>query len=332
MNTDARYVIWLLDFLSRNGVDTQALCQRHNLTELENLDASISSETHRALLADALTLTGDTGLGLKLGYQRSLATYDQLAYLMMSCSTLRAATETGLKYQSYPGRFSGQSIITTFSEIEGEGCFQVNVKENLGALRLLAVEDLLGNIITTTRWVLGQPLPVTRLRCDYPAPPHADDYHAIFKCEIQFDAPAIQLFFDAAILDQPLPNASPHSARLYEAMCEQRSIQRQGGDVARRLWPLIVKDPANPPDMNEAARQLCCSTRTLRRKLQSEGWQYHQIVDRVREIHARRALSDPTLPITQIALQLGYADHSGFLKAFKKWTGLTPGEFRSRLY
>lgn len=332
MNTDARYIIWLLDFLSGKGVDTQALSAAHNLNQLTSLEASISNVTHRALLADALRLTGDTGLGLKLGYQRSLATYDQLAYLMMSCTTLREAIERGLKYQSYPGRFSGQSIITTFSEIEGQGCFQVNVKEALGGLRLLAVEDLLSNIITTARWVLGQPLPVTRLRCDYPAPPHADDYHAIFQCELQFDAPVIQLFFDAAILDQPLPNASPHSARLYEAMCEEQSIRRQGGNVAWRLWPLIVEDPANPPDMIEAAKMLCCSPRTLRRKLQSEGWNYQQIVDRVREIHARRALSDPTLPITQIAVQLGYSDHSGFLKAFKKWTGMTPSEFRGRLF
>lgn len=331
MNTDARYIIWLLDFLQSRGVDTQALCLAHQLSDLASLDASISSATHRALLIEALRLTGDSGLGLKLGAQRSLATYDQLAYLIMSCSTLREATEKGLKYQNYPGRFSGQSIITTFSEIEGQGCFQVNVKDDLGGLRLLAVEDLLSNIMTTARWVLGRPLPVTKLRCDYPAPPHADDYRAIFNCDLQFGASAIQLFFDASVLDQPLPNASPQSARLYEAMCEEQSIRRQGGNVAWRLWPLIVKDPANPPDMNEAAEALCCSARTLRRKLQAEGWQYQQLIDRVREIHARRALSDPTLTITQIALQLGYSDHSGFLKAFKKWTGITPRAFRSRL-
>lgn len=331
MNTDARYIIWLLDFLKSMGVDTQALCTVHQLSDLATLDASISSATHRALLADALRLTGDSGLGLKLGYQRSLATYDQLAYMIMSCSTLREANEKGLKYQSYPGRFSGQSIITTCSEVDGQGCYQINVKEDLGGLRLLAVEDLLSNIMTTARWVLGRPLPITRLRCDYSAPPHVDEYRAIFNCELQFDTPVIQLFFDADILDEPLPNASPQSALLYEALCEEQSIRRQGGNVAWRLWPLIVRDPANPPDMTEAAEMLCCSPRTLRRKLHSEGWQYQQLMDRVREIHARRALSDPTLSITQVALQLGYADHSGFLKAFKKWTGLTPTEFRSRL-
>ncbi|SIP97841.1 hypothetical protein [Marinobacterium stanieri] len=68
MNTDARYIIWFLGFMKGRGVDTQALCSAHQLSDLESLDASISSATHRALLADALRLTDDGGLGLKLGY------------------------------------------------------------------------------------------------------------------------------------------------------------------------------------------------------------------------------------------------------------------------
>lgn len=331
MNTDARYIFWLLDFLAHQGVDTDALRSAHGLDDLKSMDMPVSSRTHTALLLDAMEKTGEPGLGLKLGYQRSLATYDQLAFLMLSCSTFREANTTGLKYQNYPGRFSGHSIITTFSEIDGQGCYQVNLNEDLGPLRLLAVEELLANIMATARWVLGQPLPVTRLRCDYPAPKHASEYRAIFNCEPQFDTPVIQLFFDATVLDAPMPNASPQSARLYEAMCAEHSIRRMGGNMAWRVWPLIVKDPANPPNADQAAAQLCCSPRTLRRKLQSEGWQYQQIIDRVREIHARRGLSDPTLSVTQLAFQLGYCDHSGFLKAFRKWTGITPREFRSRL-
>ena len=332
INTDARYIAWLLDFLADEGVDTHQLAQTHRLANFDRPEAAISGQVHRALLADALHLTGDSGLGLKLGCRRLMATYDQLAYLIMSSATLRDASQSGLRYQSYPGRFSGDAIISSFSEIDGQGCYQVSVKEELGELRLLAVEDLLANIVNTARWVLGRPLPVTLLRCDYPAPRHVDDYSAIFNCPVQFDAPVIQLFFDAAILDQPLPNASPHSAAMYASLCKEKSIARQQGDVASRLWQLILQDPASPPDMTEAAEALHCSTRTLRRRLQSEGWQFQQIVDRVREIHAIRALNNPKLSITQISQQLGYSDHSGFLRAFKKWTGVTPKQFRNTLF
>lgn len=267
-----------------------------------------------------------------MGLRRSMATLDQLAYLMMSSATLREATESGLRYQNYSGRFSGNQLITSFSESGGEGYYQIHAKATLGPLRLLAIEDVLTNILATSRWVLDKNLPLTRLRCDYPPPPHAQRYSEIFQCPVQFNAPATQLCFDAAILDQPLPNASPQSAALYAKLCEEKSIERNRGDVAWQVWQLIVRDPADPPGMEAAALELHCSTRTLGRKLQAQGWQYQTLVDQVREIHARRMLGDPTLSLTEIAQRVGYADSSGFNRAFKKWTGHTPKGYRDGLF
>lgn len=267
-----------------------------------------------------------------MGLQRSIATLDQLAYLMMSSATLREATNAGLKYQNYSGRFSGNLVVTSFSEIQSEGCYQIDAKAELGDLRLLAIEDILTNIVTTARWVLGRALPITKLRCGYPAPPHANQYENIFQCAIEFGAPATQLFFDAAILDQPLPQSSPQIARLYQKLCEEKSIALNQGEIVWRLWHIIVEDPARPPSLRNAALQLNCSSRTLSRKLSAQGWTYQQLIDQVRAIHARRFLSDPTLSITRIGQRLGYADSSGFHRAFKKWTGLSPRAFRDALF
>lgn len=334
INTDARYIIWLLDFLSSLGMDIDTIAANNgiNPTALQDPNAVVSAKQHRGLLSDAQQCYQGSDLGLALGLQRSIATLDQLAYLMISSATLREATNAGLKYQNYSGRFSGNLVVTSFSEIQSEGCYQIDAKTELGDLRLLAIEDILTNIVTTCRWVLGQPLPITKLRCNYPAPPHAARYQEIFQCPIEFDAPATQLFFDAAILDQPLPQSSPQSAILYKKLCEEQSIARNQGDIAWKLWQIIVEDPAHPPSLYDAAQQLHCSSRTLSRKLLAQGWQYQQLIDQVREIHARRFLSDPTLSITRIGQQLGYADSSGFHRAFKKWTGLSPRAFREALF
>jgi AraC-like DNA-binding protein len=208
----------------------------------------------------------------------------------------------------------------------------VHAKPELGDLRLLAVEDVLTNILTTSRWVLGKNLPLTRLRCDYPPPPHAERYNAIFQCPVHFNAPATQLCFDASILDDPLPHSSPHSAALYEKLCQEKSIERNRGDVAWQVWQIVVRDPAEPPNLEAAALELHCSARTMSRKLQAQGWQYQQLVDQVREIYARRILSDPTLSITEVAQRVGYADSSGFNRAFKKWTEHTPKGYRDGLF
>lgn len=326
---------WLLDFLASLGVNVAALTKNNKIAveQLENPDSAITAEQHQGVLKDALAASKDTALGLRLGLHRSMATLDQLAYLMMSSATLRESSAVGLRYQNYSGRFSGGQIVTSFSEIGCEGCYQIQAQSNLGELHLLAVEDILANIVTTARWVLGKNLPITRLHCDYPAPAHAELYKTVFNCAIQFNSAATQLFFDAAILDQPLPQASPQSAALYKALCEEKSISRNQGDVAWRVWQIIVEQPAAaPPSLNQIAAQLHCSSRTLSRKLLDQGWTYQQLLNQVREILARRYLGDPTLSVTQIAHSLGYADSSGFHRAFKQWTGHSPKAFRDTLF
>lgn len=334
IHTDTRYIIWLLDFLASLGMDTKAIAAKNaiNDKELQDHNALISAKQHKGLLLDAQHSYEGSDLGLILGLKRSIATHDQLAYLMMSSATLRDASNAGLKYQNYSGRFSGNLVVTSFSEIQAEGCYQIDAKAELGELRLLAIEDILANIVTTARWVLGQALPVTKLRCNYPAPAHIARYESIFHCPIEFDAPATQLFFNADILDTPLPQASPQSVTLYKRLCEQKSITHNHGDIAWRLSQIIVEDPAAPPSLNSAAMSLHLSPRTLSRKLLAQGWRYQQLIDQVKEIHARRHLSDPTLSITRIGQQLGYADSSGFHRAFKKWTGLSPRAFRQALF
>ncbi|MBA6413151.1 AraC family transcriptional regulator [Parahaliea sp. F7430] len=334
MNTDARYIVWLLDQLSSLGLDAEALAANNGISpsQLEGPDQVVTAEQHQGLLRAALAASKNPGLGLELGLRRSLVTLDQFAYLMMSSANLRAATEAGLRYQNYTGRFSGGQIIISFSEAANEGCYQIYANPSLGDLRLLAIEDVLTNILTTCRWILGKDLPLSRLNCDYPSPPHAERYSEIFDCPLQFDAPHTELFFEASILDEPLPHSSPHSAKLYEKLCEEKSIERNRGDVAWRLWQMVVRDPSQPPTLEAAASELHYSARTLSRKLQAQGWQYQELVDRVREIQARRFLSDPRLSLSEVAQKVGYADSSGFNRAFKKWTGHTPKAYRDALF
>jgi len=93
--------------------------------------------------------------------------------------------------------------------------------------------------------------------------------------------------------------------------------------VARRLV-------AGRPPIWTVARGLAMSVRTLQRRLAEKGWSYSELVDDVRGVMARRRVAHPRVPFGEVASDLGFAEQASFTRAFRRWTGLTPREYRRR--
>ncbi|MNR08374.1 HTH-type transcriptional regulator VirS [compost metagenome] len=83
--------------------------------------------------------------------------------------------------------------------------------------------------------------------------------------------------------------------------------------------------------MEEVARHLCMSKRTLQRRLQELEMEFGELVEEIRQATAMDMVSHSPLSLTEIAQRLGYAEPSSFTRAFRRWSGLTPREFRRRL-
>lgn len=108
-------------------------------------------------------------------------------------------------------------------------------------------------------------------------------------------------------------------ARLPSASLSARVIGQLGEQLAH-----------GEPDRAELARKLNLSERTLQRRLAEEGCSYPQLLADTRRQLAEQHLRDGRLPATEIALLLGYSEPSVFFRAFRQWTGLTPGEYRTQ--
>lgn len=93
--------------------------------------------------------------------------------------------------------------------------------------------------------------------------------------------------------------------------------------VARRLL-------AGRPPIWTVARGVAMSVRTLQRRLAERGWSYSELVDDVRRVLARRRVVQPSTPFGEVASDLGFAEQASFTRAFRRWTGLTPREYRRR--
>ena len=120
------------------------------------------------------------------------------------------------------------------------------------------------------------------------------------------------------------------SVQLAIERCEQE-ISRQAAASGTRgqvLTRLVCRD-GRYPEVGEVASMLHVSERTLKRRLQDEGTSFQALLDQVRQRDAQQLLANPALAIKQVAEAVGYSDPANFARAFAKWTGMSPRDWRA---
>ncbi|QOC24054.1 AraC family transcriptional regulator ligand-binding domain-containing protein [Wenzhouxiangella sp. AB-CW3] len=191
-------------------------------------------------------------------------------------------------------------------------------------------ESLFAAIVTTLSTVCRQGVYPTRVRFSWPAPDDTARHQAIFRATPQFAANDCSMAFSASTLKTTIPFADPsllstltgHADRRLDAVRQNESW----GDRVRS----VVSQSAPSVDIRAVAASLCIGPRTLQQRLQSEGTTFQNIIRDVKLTMARQLMTDGALPLAEIALLLGYSEQSAFNHAFKRWTGLTPKQYRNR--
>ena len=147
---------------------------------------------------------------------------------------------------------------------------------------------------------------------------------------MRIDQPATELHYPRAWLDRAPLMANPIAAAQMSETCAQMlgQLQRAEGMSHRVCQELTRSAPGRFPDMETIANTLCMTSRNLRRKLEAEGTSYQALLDGVRQSLARDYLNNSFLGVDDIRAALGFSEAAAFRHAFKRWTGVTPAEFR----
>ncbi len=147
---------------------------------------------------------------------------------------------------------------------------------------------------------------------------------------MHFDAEVSAIAFHRESLAVPMKSPRPELCRLLEAHGEEllRRLPSQGDllDLARRA--LLEELRGGEPELGTIARKLGMSGRTLQRRLRVLGASHQDLLDEVRRDLALRYLKDPSLAVAEVSFLLGFSEVSNFYRAFRRWTGSTPLEFR----
>lgn len=179
-------------------------------------------------------------------------------------------------------------------------------------------------------WLVGRRIPLlaVELRCDEPA--YTDDYRVMFSRNLRFARPSTRIIFAAEVLDLPVRRSEQElHGFLAHAPSNILVKYRDTTSLASRIKVQLRELPAEQwPTSEQLAQTLCVSPSTLRRRLAEAGQTYQAIKDQVRQEMATLWLADGSVTYAEIAERLGFADVSSFYKAFRKWTGTNPGQYR----
>jgi AraC-like DNA-binding protein len=158
---------------------------------------------------------------------------------------------------------------------------------------------------------------------------HIDEYIKVFNAPVTLGAERNALLFEKASLETQLPGDNVDLARANDKVAEHYLESLDPRKVASKVRELLVTLlPSGNSNQERIAQRLNRSLSTLQRQLSSEGTNYQQIRDDTRKRLAEEYINDQALSLSQIAYMLGFSDQSNFSRAFKRWTGTSPRNYR----
>lgn len=312
------------------GADTDLLLQAVGLVpdQLKNPDGRIPIRTVQHLWHEAVIATADPHLALHLSELINPVAVGVLAYVMMHCPTLGRAFEKLCLYQD----IVCEGIVTEGRHLPNKRfALVLHITSPAIVYPEHALNSELSIYQSAMRALTGQHVTAEEVHFAYPRPLDTREHERIFApARITFDAPETMLMLDARWLDTPVLNANPALFPLFEQHANGLLAQmRQPNLSARVKTEIIALLKGEEPTLATVADRLAMGVRTLQLHLKDEGVTYQQLLDDVRRDLAVRHLREPHLSTTDIAYLLGFSEPSVFFRSFKRWTGQTPGAYRS---
>jgi AraC-like DNA-binding protein len=318
----------------RLGIDTVPLLQGARIPPLLLGDdrARVTPEQFSRLIRALHQATGDEFLGLGTAPSRR-GTFAMMCYASLGCRDLGAALDRAFRfYRLFPGgpdlaleRGTGEAMFVVRSELPHD------VDHFLSECLVVIWHRL-------SSWLVGRQIPLLRAEFAYPAPepPHRDEYDLLFDCPLRFGADRTSAALDARWLAAPVVQDEPSLEELLRrAPVGLLSRHGYGTTVDEHVRLVLVRalrggaGTARLPEVAEVAARLAVSPATLRRRLQQEGTSFQQLKDAVRRDAAIAGLAEGREPIAELAARLGFSEDTAFHRAFRRWTGTTPGAYRT---
>ncbi|MDX1802942.1 MAG: AraC family transcriptional regulator ligand-binding domain-containing protein [Alcanivorax sp.] len=316
----------LLQYLREESQDVKAILARHGLDEalFRDPEARLDARVSNALLDDCQALLAQPALGIEVVRHAQYTNFGAL----------------GLAIAAGGDLYSVLNRITRFHRLISDLVrTELHTDDDTVALRFFSTTEhephpqalvfIMASIVRVLRVrIHGDYDPVSVGCPEWLEAPLQEAMASYFRCPLE-PGEGYALVFDKASANRILASSDTQLAAMLDATLSQRLAEAQEASLADRLSVWIQERlPDGEPAQADAAEALCMSTRSLQRRLGAEGLTWKQLLENTRKALVERHLRTPGMSITQVAFLLGFSEVSAFSRAFKKWYGMSPSQFR----
>lgn len=324
----------LIGAVARLGKPVEALFESSGLdpSAAPDVDHHLAAEKYYELWDQAMQLVQDPAFGVRVGASFDLEELEAFGFLAMACETLRDAYERTAAVRSLYNVGSRWELVladdclrmvwmpwpvTVQSEIARRGVNEYQVTE----------------MLTCIRQMTGRRLMPRRIAFRHTGPRDTAVHRELLGRLPDFEADFDGFEAELSWLSEPLRGTNSKLRAYFQKQCESTrdAFSSDPPFTALVRQRLAASMEGGALGMADIARALGTSSRSLHRRLQDEGTSFNELVDQVRRQFAEQYLARPKLAISEVAFLVGFNGPSAFHKAFRRWTGVTPSEYRSTL-
>lgn len=276
----------------------------------------------------AVEATGDPCFGLKVASFIQPATFHSLGLALLTSQDLEDALHRSARFSRIVSNAADVRIEPTADGIKQVVRWRADLPVVDEGIDLLMASTLkIGLLLLGLDERAPRPLELHLQRSATTA--MRTEFARHFACPVHFEAGENALLIPAEWAHRPLPMANPQLARRNDIVVMEYLARFDGDAVAEQVrTELIRRLVSGEPTRADIAEALRLSEKTLQRRLRAEQTTFQELLDEVRRELAINYLRDSRASVCDVTFRLGFSDQSSFTRAFRRWTGLTPGQFR----
>lgn len=327
---DASILLRLVhEAMQKMHIDVAAIYQECGITldHIQDRNARLKHKGNTRFWQVAEKVTNDQYIGLHVAEHIPLYRGQVLEYLFLSSQTFGEGLKRALNFQKLLSDVSQSTLV-----VEGDEA-RLSLDTTLGEhVDHHFIECSMFGVIRFFKSITDEHFQVRRVELIFDEPFNKAEYERVFGCGVNFRQLKNSIVFNASVLNFQSQHAEPELINLHQKVAEAHLAKIEKQDLIYRIRQVLSERlDKQEVSLELVAEALSMSPRTLRTQLSALNTNFNQVLREHRTLLAKRLLERTEQSVGEICYLLGFSEVSAFYRAFKRWTGMTPIEFRKQV-